>query len=105
MKNYKYDPITADEYAFRLILLHPGSEPKITIEIFHALLDTDLDKELDKDLGKEENKNLYEYLIPYEAVSYVWGSPEMCAPVYVRNPRKSEPTKKFGSESSIVPII
>ncbi|KAF7535670.1 hypothetical protein G7054_g5152 [Neopestalotiopsis clavispora] len=98
MKNYKYDPITADEYAFRLILLHPGSEPKITIEIFHALLDTNLDKGLDKDLRKEENKNLYEYLIPYEAVSYVWGSSEMCAPVYVRNPRKSEHTKEFGSD-------
>lgn len=64
---YEYSPIIADEHAFRIARLLPAkkSDVDIEIEIIHASLD-------------EDN------LIPYEAVSYVWGSPEMSCSVSVQ---------------------
>lgn len=69
MEFYEYQPITAKEHAFRLILLHPASRPKIEIDIIHASLD-------------EEN------LIEYEAVSYVWGTQVLGVFVFVPEVRK-----------------
>ncbi|KAI0176960.1 heterokaryon incompatibility protein-domain-containing protein [Pestalotiopsis sp. NC0098] len=69
MEYYEYKPITAKEHTFRLILLHPASQPKIEIDIIHASLD-------------EEN------LIAYEAISYVWGSQQMSTSVFVPEVQK-----------------
>lgn len=69
MEYYEYKPIIAEEHAFRLILLHPASQPKIEIDIIHASLD-------------EEN------LIEYEAISYVWGTQEMDTSVFVPEVQK-----------------
>lgn len=69
MEYYEYKPITAKEHTFRLILLHPASQPKIEIDIIHASLD-------------EDN------LIAYEAISYVWGSQQMSTSVFVPEVQK-----------------
>lgn len=73
MKEYEYESIATKEHAFRLILLHPASKPRVQIEIIHASLD-------------DEN------LMPYEAVSYVWGAPERCIDVEVLDLTKPKGT-------------
>jgi len=55
MAAFKFDPIDLDGPAFRLIRLLKGKGPTIRCELFQAWLNPDT-------------------LIPYEALSYVWGS-------------------------------
>jgi hypothetical protein len=64
MEIYQYEPIIQDEHGFRIVRLLPGSGPYIHVEIIHASFD-----ESD--------------LIEYDAVSYVWGSPELTSAIIV----------------------
>ena len=60
MEMYKYRPIDLQGPAIRLLRLLKGVESDIKCELFEAWLDV-------------------EDLIPYEAVSYTWGNPELSA--------------------------
>ena len=54
MRTFKYDPLDLEGPAFRLVRLFKASWGEIRCELFDAWLDSDV-------------------LIPYEALSYVWG--------------------------------
>ncbi|KAI0003888.1 HET-domain-containing protein [Xylariaceae sp. FL0662B] len=54
MANFQYDPLDLSRREFRLVRLQKGARIPIICEIFHATLDDNV--------------------IPYEAVSYRWGS-------------------------------
>ena len=64
MVTYEYKPINLEGPAFRLLRLLKGTGPDIKCELFEAWLSI-------------------EDLIPYEAVSYTWGSMELSASVDV----------------------
>lgn len=64
MESFQYDPIIHEEHAFRIARLFAGTGPQIQAEIIHASLD-----ESD--------------ILEYEAVSYVWGSPELVSSIDV----------------------
>lgn len=64
MEIYQYEPIIQDEHGFRIVRLLPGAGRYIHVEIIHASFD-----ESD--------------LMEYDAVSYVWGSPELTSSIIV----------------------
>ncbi|KAF7530976.1 hypothetical protein G7054_g9327 [Neopestalotiopsis clavispora] len=64
MEFYQYEPIIQDEHGFRIVRLLPGAGRYIHVEIIHASFD-----ESD--------------LMEYDAVSYVWGSPELISSIIV----------------------
>ncbi|KAK1544871.1 HET domain-containing protein [Colletotrichum paranaense] len=55
MDLFQYEPLDLTGKSFRLLMLHPGSTGEISCDIFEASLDSD-------------------GIIPYEALSYAWGS-------------------------------
>ncbi|OHE94782.1 HET domain-containing protein [Colletotrichum orchidophilum] len=62
MSLFQYEPLDLTGQSFRLLMLHPGSTSQISCDIFQASLDLDV-------------------IIPYEALSYAWGSTELSASI------------------------
>ncbi|KAG7053450.1 HET domain-containing protein [Colletotrichum scovillei] len=62
MDLFQYKPLDLTEKSFRLLMLHPGSTGEISCDIFEASLDS-------------------EGIIPYEALSYAWGSIDLSASI------------------------
>ncbi|KXH41308.1 HET domain-containing protein [Colletotrichum nymphaeae SA-01] len=62
MELFQYKPLDLTEKSFRLLMLHPGSAGEIACDIFEASLDSD-------------------GIIPYEALSYAWGSIDLSATI------------------------
>ncbi|KIM97282.1 hypothetical protein OIDMADRAFT_130728 [Oidiodendron maius Zn] len=60
MESFRYDPIDLERPAFRLLRLLKGGGCDIACELFQAFLD--------------ERENA----VSYEALSYTWGSAEIC---------------------------
>ncbi|KAI2472423.1 HET-domain-containing protein [Annulohypoxylon bovei var. microspora] len=67
MEKFKYDQLYLDRLAFRLVRLQKGSWGEIECEIIHTTLDDNV--------------------IPYEAVSYRWGSPMKTASIILQGGR------------------
>lgn len=66
MEPFKYNPVNLDRPSFRLMRLVKGLWTEIECELFEAWLDPDI-------------------LIPYEALSYVWGGTDTPYKIYVNS--------------------
>ncbi|KAK1491579.1 HET domain-containing protein [Colletotrichum tamarilloi] len=62
MDLFQYEPLNLTGKSIRLLMLHPGSTGEISCDIFEASLDSD-------------------GIIPYEALSYAWGSIDLSASI------------------------
>jgi ankyrin repeat protein len=72
MDIFQYSPINLEGLSFRLVRLHPGTGENIEVELIHAMVDDD-------------------EMIPYEAVSYTWGSPDKPHVVYIQGTSTTKP--------------
>ncbi|KAK1720225.1 HET domain-containing protein [Colletotrichum acutatum] len=59
---FQYEPLDLTGKSFRLLMLHPGSTSEVSCDIFEASLDSDS-------------------IVPYEALSYAWGSIDLSASI------------------------
>ncbi|XXG94903.1 hypothetical protein Hte_001162 [Hypoxylon texense] len=64
MAQFNYGPLDLERLAFRLVRLQQGAGKEIECELIHTIRD--------------------ENVIPYEAVSYTWGSTEKTDTIYVQ---------------------
>ncbi|RDW63304.1 hypothetical protein BP6252_10849 [Coleophoma cylindrospora] len=72
MTTYKYTPINLEEPSFRLVRLNKGwPSDDIHCEIFHAW----------RPVSKDDNPYEADAGVPYEALSYTWGSTETNAKI------------------------